>query len=273
MKTSRFAVAMVCWALSAGAHATPESATRELHALFDEAWEREMRDDPVRASDLGDHRYDTLWPDLSSAAIEQRHAADVATLARLERIDRAELPGAEQLNYDLFAYQYQRRVRAHPFKPWLYENRARDGVQTLSTTAEVLPFATVADYENWIARLRGLDRYIAQNTEQLRIAIRERRVQPKSTMEAVETTLKALIATDDATQSPFYRPFTRIPDSIAPADRARLQASGKQAIEAVVNPAYRRFEKFFRTEYLPHTRASVGIWDTPDGDAFYRERV
>jgi uncharacterized protein (DUF885 family) len=272
MKTSLLAMAVFSWAFSASALATPESATNELHALFDEAWERELRDDPLRASDLGDHRYDALWPDLSSPAIEHRHAADIATVARLQRIDRASLPAAEQLNYDLFAYQYQRRIHAHPFKPWLYELRARDGVQTLSATAEALAFATVTDYENWIARLRGLDRYIAQYTDQLRIAVRERRVQPKSTMEQVETTLKKLIAGDDATQSPFYGPFTRIPDSIAAAERTRLQASGKEAIEKVVTPAYRRFEKFFRTEYLPHSRSTVGIWDTPDGDAFYRER-
>lgn len=274
MKTSLLAMAVFSWTLSASALATPESATSELHALFDKAWEREMRDDPLRASDLGDHRYDALWPDLSSAAIEQRYAADVATLARLQRIDRASLPSPEQLNYDLFAYQYQRRIRAYPFKPRLYELRAREGVQTLSATAEELPFATVADYENWIVRLRGLDRYIAQYTDQLRIAIRERRVQPKSTMEQVEKTLKSLIAAgDDATHSPFYGPFAHIPDSIAAAERTRLQTSGKDAIERIVTPAYRRFEKFFRTEYLPHSRSTVGIWDTPDGDAFYRERA
>jgi uncharacterized protein (DUF885 family) len=176
MKTSLLAMVVFSWALSASALATPESATSELHALFDDAWEREMRDDPVRASDVGDHRYDALWPDLSSSAIEQRHAADIVTLARLQRINRKLLSPAEQLNYDLFAYQYQRRIRAHPFKPWLYEPRARDGVQTLSATAEELPFATVADYENWIARLHGLDRYIAQYTDQLRIAARPSRL-------------------------------------------------------------------------------------------------
>jgi uncharacterized protein (DUF885 family) len=121
--------------------------------------------------------------------------------------------------------------------------------------------------------MRSIDRYIVQYTEQLRIGIRERRVQPRSTMEQVEASLTTLLSTDAPTESPFYRPFLRIPESIAPEDRARLQAQGKLAINEVVNPAYKRFEKFFRTAFLPHSRTNVGVWDTSDGEAFYRERV
>ena len=273
MRSYRFAASVLLLSLSAATRAAEAPQTRELHALFDEAWEMEMRNDPLRASGMGDRRYDAFWPDISSAAIQKRHAGDVETLARLARINRESLPPPEQLNYDIFEYQYKRRVSAHPFKPWLYELRARDGIQSLSLVTEELPFATVADYDNWIARLRSIDRYVDQYTAQLRIGIRERRVQPHSTMEQVETALKKLISTDDATQSPFYKPFLSIPESIAPADRARLQAQGKRAIDEIVNPAYRRFEKFFRTDYLPHSRSTAGIWDTPDGDAFYRERT
>jgi uncharacterized protein (DUF885 family) len=259
--------------LCSNAIAAADSAARELHALFDDAWEHEMREDPLRASDLGDHRYDALWPDMSNAAIQRRHEADEAILARLDRIDRNALSVSEQLNYDLFAYGYTRRVKGYPFKPWLYDLQAQDGIQSLATTGESLPFATVKDYENWIARLRSIDRYIEEQAEQFRIGIRERRVQPKGTMERVEASLKTLIATDDPTQSPFYRPFLKIPESIAPEARERLQAQGKLAIKEVVNPAYKRFEKFFRTAYLPHSRTTPGIWDTPAGDAFYRERI
>ena len=35
-------------------------------------------------------------------------------------------------------------------------------------------------------------------------------------------------------------------------------------------PAYRRFQAVFRDEYLPATRSTVGLWDTPDGRAYYQ---
>jgi prolyl oligopeptidase len=73
--------------------------------------------------------------------------------------------------------------------------------------------------------------------------------------------------------SPFYAPLLRMPDSIGAADRARLQAAGLAAISEIVIPAYARFDRYFRDRYLPACRDSDGIWDTPDGAAFYRALV
>ena len=41
-------------------------------------------------------------------------------------------------------------------------------------------------------------------------------------------------------------------------------------ISESVIPAYRRFQAVFRDEYLPATRESVGLWDTPDGREHYQ---
>ena len=250
--------------------ASGNAASRELHALFDEAWDRDMRDDPLAATYLGDRRFERLWPDMSMEALEKRHAADEATLARLQRIDRAALSAQDQLSYDLFAREYQSRLDLYPYKPYLYELRLRDGIQSLSELTELLPFATVTDYENWIERLKTIDRYIDQYQALLQIAIREKRTQPLVIMERVAPQLAALTA-KDVEANPFYAPFTRIPDSISAAERSRLQAEGRAAVANVVIPAYTRFEKFFRERYLPATRKTDGIWDTPQGAEFYRE--
>ncbi len=268
-----FSALLSAVATSAMAQQAPQpalnSATRALHALFDEAWERDMRDDPLKGTYLGDRRYERFWPDLAPAAIQQRYTANLATSARLRGIDRAALSPQDQLSYDLFAFEYQNRVLAYDYKPYLYDLRPREGVQTVSEQAELLPFATVADYESWIAKLKALDRYIDQYRALLEIAVREKRTQPHSIMERIVPQLATLIGPDpDA--NPFYAPFKRLPDSIPLAERARLQAEGKAAVTGVVIPAYTRFDKFFRERYLPASRKTDGIWDTPDGDAFYR---
>jgi uncharacterized protein (DUF885 family) len=73
--------------------------------------------------------------------------------------------------------------------------------------------------------------------------------------------------------SPFFSPFRKIPASFAGADRERLMAAGREAIATSVLPAFARFEKFFTGVYLPACRDSIGISDTPDGRAFYRELI
>jgi uncharacterized protein (DUF885 family) len=247
----------------------PNAATRALHALFDEAWEKDMRDDPLKASYLGDRRYERFWPDVSPAAIQQRYAANLATTARLGGIERAALAPQDQLSYDLFAFEFKNRVLAYDYKPYLYELRPREGLQTVSEQAELLPFATVADYESWIAKLKALDRYVDQYRALLEIAVREKRTQPRSIMERIVPQLAALIG-PNVEANPFYAPFKRMPDSIAAVERARLQAEGKAVVANVVIPAYARFGKFFREHYLPASRKTDGIWDTPGGNAFYR---
>jgi uncharacterized protein (DUF885 family) len=256
---------------TAMAQQTP-APTTAFHALIDEAWETDMREDPLRASYYGDRRYESQWPDVSLAAIAKRNDANVATLARLQRIDRVALSTQDQLSYDLFAWEYKSRIGAYPFKPFLYEVRPRDGVQTLSEQAELVPFTVVSDYEHWIARLETLNRYLAQTQSLLELGIREKRTQPRVVMERVLPQLAELIK-PGTESNPFYAPFTRMPDSFSAADRARLQAEGKAAIEGVVIPAYAKFEKFFRERYVPASRATDGIWDTPDGLAFYQERA
>src|SRR5687767_2227632 len=75
-------------------------ASRELHALFDAAWDRDMREDPIRATYVGDRRFEREWPDSSEAAFKRRHTDDVATLEKLRRIDRGALGSEDQLSYD-----------------------------------------------------------------------------------------------------------------------------------------------------------------------------
>jgi uncharacterized protein (DUF885 family) len=258
--------------LLATAAFSAQAQNAQLHALFDAAWNEDMKEDPRSASYYGDRRYEREWQDVSPAARQRRSVSNADKLASLQKIDRGSLSPQDRLSYDLFAWEYRSRLDAIPFKTWLYDIQSGGGIQTLSEVAELLPFETVQDYENWIARLQAVDRYLTQYTEMLEIGIREKRTQPRVIMERVAPAIAANV-TNTADENPFYAPFRNMAASIPAAERARLQASGKQAVGKVVIPAYRRFEKFFRERYLPASRETVGIWDTPDGDAFYRERV
>jgi uncharacterized protein (DUF885 family) len=243
-----------------------------LHALFDEAWESDLREDPLRATYLGDRRYDAQWPDLSPAGIERRYERYRSTLERLRAIDRSRLGPEDELSRELFERELGNRLATYPFKPWLYEPFSRDGLHTLSETAELVPFDGVRDYENWIARLASVDRYLAQNIVLMETGIREKRVPPRVILERVGPRLDALLA-GSLDENPFYAPFTRMPESLAASERERLRAAGKRAVADVVLPAYRRLDAFFRERYLPASRATAGIWDTPYGEAYYRERA
>ena len=269
------AFALLSGAMGGVAHAATDpsaEAARELHALFDSAWERELRADPISATFLGDTRFNDRWTDMSLSAIESRHRDDVSTLAALKRIARDRLPTNEQLNYDLFAREYEQRLRVWPFKPYLYAIDHQGGIQTLSEITEVLALKSVKDYDDLVARLNSVGKLVDQNIELLKMAVAEKRTQPRVIMERVVPQL-AMQVVGKPEDSPFFAPFNRLPAAFSPSERARLVTAGRNAIENDVLPAYRRLQKYFLEQYLPATRSSVGLADTPDGAAFYRERI
>ncbi len=247
-------------------------AAADLDALFEREWERDLADNPLLATYRGDRRYDALWPDISPAAQAARNAADAKVLDELARIPRDQLSAARRLDYDLFRYEYEDRKAAAAFHPEYYEIRAREGPQALNEVAELMPFETVADYETWLKRLAAMPAFLDQYGEQLKLAAAAKHTQPRVIMERVLPQLEAQVP-DDPSKSPFYGRFTKFPDAIPVAERERLSAAARKVIAEDVIPAYRRFNAVFRDVYLPATRDTVGIWDTPDGRAFYANRV
>ncbi|MDH4259492.1 MAG: DUF885 domain-containing protein [Gammaproteobacteria bacterium] len=273
----RLNVLLVTLCCSALLSPMPASAANDaataLQALLEREWQRDLADNPLTASYRGDIRYDDRWPDISSRAQEARDAADARVLdEQLARIQRAALASADQLTYDLFRIEYENRVAAAAFHPEYYELRAREGPQSLNETSEVMRFEKTADYDTWLRRLAALPAYLDQYSARLRRAASEKRTQPRVIMDRVLPQLEMQLV-ERPEDSPFFERFRQYPEAVPAADRQRLTAEARRVIADLVIPAYRRFTRVFRDEYLPACRATVGIWDTPDGRAFYANRA
>jgi uncharacterized protein (DUF885 family) len=239
-----------------------------LHQLFAAAWDYAMEQSPTWASQLGDRRWNDRWEDVSLAAIQRRHDHATQTLQRLQRIDRSKLSSADQLNCDLFEYETRLAIEEHQYGLYLLPLNQREGVQTADELADALRFESAKDYADWIARLRALPTYLDQTMALMREGIRQRRVQPKITMQRVPAQIdKQLVAAPEA--SPFFKPLQTFPATVAEAERGRLQALAKQAIAQQVLPAYGRFREFFTNEYLPACFDGVGAWQLPKAEELY----
>jgi uncharacterized protein (DUF885 family) len=245
-----------------------------LQKIYDQVWQEDMADDPLNATQLGDHRYDDKLPDMSPEGIDKRNKRNFPRLQALTKINKEKLDKAEQLNYDLFYREIKGRIDVSVFKPEAYAFRSVGGPQLLSELAEVAPFATVKDYDNWIARLNASGIYIDQWIVLLGQGVTEGRTQPKVIVEKVLEQVKAQLVTDPEA-SAFYAPFKKMPASIDAASKARLEAAGKAAVQSVTLPAYQRLDAFLRNTYLPAARDAdhVGVWATPAGGEYYRNRI
>ena len=244
----------------------------DFQALLDEHWEWQMRENPVRASRMGDRRWNDQWTDGSLRAIERRQGEQRDLLRRLRLIDSSQLSDADALNYDLFRRSLENSIDGQQFRNYLMPMSQRGGVQSLESTAETLRLASVQDYEDWLARMAQIDTVIEQTMERMEEGRATGYMPPKILMERIPAQISSQLV-EDAEQSPFYKAFAALPDSMEAGERDRLQQLAKNIIDESVVPAYREFSNYFNDVYLPASRDSIGASALPNGEAFYEYRT
>jgi uncharacterized protein (DUF885 family) len=265
MKTPRLLLASL---LLLASSASFGDASSDFATLLDEHWEWRMATSPVMASRLGDRRYNDQWPDNSLDGIEKRHVERQEFLRRVYAIEKNSLSADDQLNYELFRRQLQENVDEHQFNGHLMPFAHRGGIQNPENLISQLSLRTIEDYEDWLGRVQKLDDIIDQEIELAEEGRKRGVIPPKVLLQRIPDQL-ALQVVEFASESPLFKAFDDMPDSIAATDRERLRAAATDALEDEVLPAYKKLDRYFNQEYLPAARDSVGLSELPNGSVWY----
>jgi uncharacterized protein (DUF885 family) len=275
MRSIKFFFGPVAFALLQLPHAahaqdkdSQAAAGKALSSFFEAEWNYEMEQNPTRASSLGDRRWNDRWGDRSLEAIGKREEHTTEALARLAKIERAQLSPADQLNYDLFKKDLETEIEGAKFRAYLMPINQRGGPQTLDELGDRLRFETVKDYEDWVARLRSVPALMEQEIALMREGARTHVMWPKVVLNRVPAQIdKQLVSKPE--ESPFYKPLTKFPVAISSPDRERLTKAASEAIASGVLPSFQKLKKYFVDEYLPAAFDQVGVWQMPQGAEFY----
>jgi uncharacterized protein (DUF885 family) len=252
---------------------TPAARTKALSALFTEIWDDRMKHSPEYASILGDKRYNDQLSDYSVDEVNASLARGRIFLERLSTIDTTGLSGQEQLSKNLMLRDLTDVQEGARFKEWEMPVNQFSGFHTeLPRTVSELPFDTVKDYDDYIARLKQVPRVFSQNMTNMQLGMDERRVPPAYLLEKVLTQTQTL-ADQKPEDSPFALPLKKFPKTISAADQKRISGEVLDEIKTDVLPMYQRFAKFLKAQYIPAGRKDPGAWALPEGDAYYAFRV
>lgn len=245
----------------------------DLARLFADSWEFSLVEDPLFATHTGDPRFNDRLPREALADQLRRLAAERKFLARLEAIPRDRLERGEQVNYDIFRRLKRDSIAESEFQAYLMPITNRSGFAvSFPELPRGIPLVTVRDFDNYIARLKAFDQYVADNIELMREGIKLGIVPPSVVLAGIDKVLSPHIV-DDPTQSLLYKPLADMPEGFSKVDRERLMADAKSAIAASVSPGYRKLLDFVTKEYQPACREQVGAAALPRGREFYRHRV
>ncbi len=244
-----------------------------LNTLLTQIWQDQLEHHPVFATSVGDKRYNDRLEDASAAAYNEELARGASYLTELAAINTAGLSDQDQLSKELMVRRLVEQQQEALFKPWEMPVNQFNGIQVdLPQIQSIAPFATVKDYEDYTARMRAVPKAFQQVTDSLDAGISDGRTPPRFLLEKVLTQTEA-IAREKPEDSPFARPLTKFPASIAVADQARIRQELLDAIGHDVLPAYVRFANYLKNTYVPAGRTEPGISALPDGDAYYAFRV
>ena len=250
-----------------------ESASDRLDRVIGDAWQFQLRENPLFATRVGESRYNDRLPATSLDDAQRRAEVKQGFLDRLSDIERADLPASARINYDIFARKMRDEIAEFRFDQHLLPVDHRSGLHTtIPELGRRVPLATVQDYENYLARLSAFPAYVDGTIELMRTGIRAGVTQPAVIFERFREPLEAQIV-ESTEDSVLYDPFKEFPAAIPEAEHERLQEAGRKAIAESIVPGFERFLTFMESEYVPNCRTSVGASSLPDGRDFYRHRV
>ena len=267
MKNSKYCLSLILSfiALSASAEA---DENREFLAFLEDEWQFELSQSPVYATAMGVKGYETLWRDNSLEAIGARRSHNKETVNTLKGFKKEDLSETNQLNLRLFTDLAKKELEIDQFNRHLLPFSHRGGIQLAHEDAETLPFKNRQDYRFWIERLKNLDQRVNQTIVLAKLGIKKGYKAPKVLMNRVDRQID-LQSRDNVNKNPFFKIFINLPDSIPDEEKTAIRAEAKKVIEEVVIPSYQLLEKYFKDEYLPQSRGTVGLYDIPDGRKLY----
>jgi uncharacterized protein (DUF885 family) len=243
---------------------------KTLNAVFSDYWEDQLKHEPEFASSIGDNRYNDQLRDYSVQAYNDSLARGRGFLSRLAEVDTAGMSTQEQLSKDLLVHELIQDQQEARFKPWEMPVTQFDGLHTsLPRLVPLITFKSVKDYDDYIARLKKVPLAFQQVTDDMSIGMDDHREPPAYLMEKVLAQVNA-IANQKPEDGPFAQPLKKFPASVSATQQARIKQEVLAAIAGQVTPAYVRFGKFLKAQYIPGGRNDPGIWALPDGDAYYR---
>jgi uncharacterized protein (DUF885 family) len=247
--------------------------SRKLDAIFESYFEAYLKLFPTFATEIGDHRY----ADQLEIAISEEHLAAQRNLAQqtldqLAQIELARLDARGRFFHGALRYNVTDALESIKFKQHLLPVRQLASLAVefplLGSGSGIQPFKTVADYDNFLKRIKAFETWIDTAIGNMRRGMALRIVPPRAVIERTLPQIEAMIV-NDPKASLLYQPILQLPDHFSAAERDRLRRAYTATIEQTLVPAYRRLAAFIREEYQPKTRSTFAWSDLPGGAAWY----
>ncbi|HEX6398334.1 MAG TPA: DUF885 family protein, partial [Steroidobacteraceae bacterium] len=255
-KISTLLAAAALSACAAGPNVKSADAT--LNALVEEYFDQQLELSPMSATAIGDPRFDDRLDESTSPGFREKSlGVERAYLDRAKAIDAAQLSAGSRITLEIFVGEREHALAGQPFHeeymPFSQMSGLPMDLVVYGSGEGPQPFASVADYERFLARVREFPRWADGAIALMRTGMSHGITLPKPAVVKMIPQLREIVS-PTAEGSIFWGPIKALPKTISARDASRLREAYAGAISKEVLPAYARLADFLERDYLPAAR-------------------
>ncbi len=260
MNHIKFALCTCTFLLCSANIDAQESASVQIDSIIDSYQNHKGYDDKVYPLGLYTKEYYKAEAEFAQSKLDE-----------LCKVNTEGLSETEQISVELLKFVLQDKIDYYKFEQYLNPLLSDTGFHSdLPYMAK--PLTNYNQIKDYLNKLNAIPEFVDQNFENLREGLEKGISQPLVIFNGYESTYDANIV-DNYKDSFYYSPFKNLPNDLTGAQKDSILTVAKYAIEHSVTVQFKRIKTFFETEYFPKTRKSLGVSETPNGAAYYQNRI
>lgn len=250
---------------------------KDFNQMINNYYEEGLKLNPINATFAGDSRYNNSFPNfLSDEYRNELKSYYTRYLDKLPQFNDKDLNESEQVSKQILNWECRINLEGLTFKEDYFPIDQMWSVNLVmgqfASGKSAQPFKTVEDYNNWLERLNGFLVWLDTAENKMKEGIKAGYVLPKSLIIKVIPQLGSL-ATNDIQNHLFYQPVKNMPDSFSESDKKELTEAYTKMIAEKIVPEFKKLHDFMQDDYLKAGRKTSGIWDIPNGEAYYNHQI
>lgn len=242
----------------------------KFYALSDSAWDFRSAPRPLDPDSGPD---DKRTRDMSFEAIEVREQFWNEVVNSLAKMNAAEFPEEDRINYEVFRYIAEETLAGYEFATYLLPFNAEGGFHTaFGYRAGRTSIGNSDAMWRYIRSLKEFDMQVNQQIALMRKGLELNYRMPCVIIEGFDNIAESYV-TSAPEESVFWQPVASAQGRLAPSSFDSLESEARVAINEHVFPAYKILAEFLREEYIAGCRDEIGTSLAVDGEDFYTSRI
>jgi uncharacterized protein (DUF885 family) len=206
---------------------------------------------------------------------EERYQADYdfygTLLKKINGITVAKLTSEDRISLKLLKFLVEDHRANFEFQTHLNPLLSDSGFHN-SLVYRVRPLTSKKQSIAYLKMLQAIPIFVDQNLILLKKGLESGVSQPLIIFDGYESSYDKHI-TETVENNFYFSPFKNLPDQFSSEEKDSLLSVAHATIQKDVIPSFQKIKTFFETEYYPQTRKAIGVSQTPNGSAFYKDRI